>query len=71
MLFCQAEDQLAASKGQITALKKKMEEIEKETDQAKQEGYDVGVVETEKALKAKVSGVCRNYCLQVWNEALN
>ena len=31
----------------------------------------MGVAETEEALKAKVSGVCRNYCLQVWNEALN
>ena len=25
----------------------------------------------EEALRAKVSRVCRNYCLQVWNEALN
>ena len=31
----------------------------------------MGVVETEEALMAEVSGVCRAYCLQVWNEALN
>ena len=31
----------------------------------------MGVAETKEALKAKVSRVCRNYCLQVWNEALN
>ena len=30
----------------------------------------MGVVETEEALKAEVSEVCRFYCLQVWNEAL-
>ncbi|KAL0000243.1 hypothetical protein SO802_019845 [Lithocarpus litseifolius] len=35
------------------------------------DGYDVGVAETEEALRAKVSGVCRTYCLQVWNEVLN
>ena len=31
----------------------------------------MGVVETEEALKAEVLEVCRYYCLQVWNEALN
>ena len=31
----------------------------------------MGVVETEEALKAKVSEVCRFYCLQIWNEALD
>ena len=29
------------------------------------------MVEIEEALRAEVSGVCRTYCLQVWNEALN
>ena len=67
----QTKDQLAASKEQIVALKKKLKEVEKARDQAKQDGYDVGVEETEKALKAEVSEVCRNYCLQVWNKVLN
>ena len=30
-----------------------------------------GVAEIKKALKAKVSRMCRTYCLQVWNKALN
>ena len=29
------------------------------------------VAETEEALRAEVSEVCRNYCLQLWNEAFN
>ena len=27
--------------------------------------------ETDENLRAQVTGVCRGYCLQVWNEALN
>ena len=71
MLLRQAEDQLAASKERIITLKKKLEEAEKAKDQTEQDGYDVGVAETKETLKAEVSGVCRNYCLQAWNEALN
>ena len=52
-------------------MKKKLEETEKARDKAEQEGYDIGVAETEKTIRVEVSGVCRNYCLQVWNEALN
>ena len=48
-----------------------MEEAKKARDQAEQEGFEIGVAETEKALRAEVLGVCRKYCLQVWNEALN
>ena len=40
-------------------------------EKAKQDGYDIEVAETEETLRAKVFGVCRTYCLQVWNEALN
>ena len=29
------------------------------------------VVETEEALRAEALEVCRNYCLQEWNKALN
>ena len=67
----QAEDELAATKDQTKVLKKKLKDAEKARDQAEQDGYNVRVVKTEKALKAEVSGVCRTYCLQVWNEALN
>ena len=66
-----AEDQLATSKEQIVTLKKKLEEAEKARDKVEQDGYDIGVIKIREALRAKVSGVCRNYCLQVWNEALN
>ena len=44
---------------------KKLEEAEKAKEQAEQDGYDMGVVETEEALRAKVSEVCRFYFLQV------
>ena len=78
ILLRNVEDQLAVSRTQINALKKKFEEVEearelaeKAQDQAKQDRYDLGVAETEKALRAEVSGVCRAYCSQVWNEALN
>ena len=44
---------------------------EKERDEAEQHGYDVGVAETEDALRAEVPAVCRAYCAQTWEEALN
>ena len=85
MLLCNVDDQLAASREQILALKKKLDEVQKakdHTEKAKEEtkkvweeveqhGYDVRVAETEDALRAEVPGVCRLYCAQVWDEALN
>ena len=44
---------------------------EKERDEVEQHGYDVGIVETEDALRAEVPTVCRAYCIQTWEEALN
>ena len=44
---------------------------EKERDEAKQHGYDVGIAETEDTLKAEVPAVCRAYCIQTWEEAFN
>ena len=44
---------------------------EKERDEAKQHGYDVGVAETEDTLRAEVPAMCRAYCTQTWEEALN
>ena len=46
-------------------------EVEKARDKAEQHGYDVGVAETEETLRAKVPAVCRTYCAQTWDEALN
>ena len=36
--------------------------VKKERDEAEQHGYDVGVAETEDALRAEVPVVCRAYC---------
>ena len=44
---------------------------EKERDEVEQHGYDVGVAETEDALRAEVPAVCCAYCAQTWEEALN
>ena len=40
-------------------------------NEAEQRGYEVGIVETEKALRAEVPEVCRIYCARTWSEALN
>ena len=44
---------------------------EKERDEVEQHGYDVGVAETEDALRVEVPAVCCAYCAQTWEEALN
>ena len=44
---------------------------EKERDEAEQHGYDVDVAKTKDALRAEVPAVCRAYCAQTWEEALN
>ena len=44
---------------------------EKERDEAEQHSYDVGIAETEDALRAEVPAICRAYCAQTWEEALN
>ena len=51
--------------------KKAKAEAEKERDEAEQHGYDIGIAEIEDALKAEVPAVCRAYCAQTWEEALN
>ena len=52
------------------AEKAKME-AEKAQDEAEQQGYDLGVVETEETLKAEVPAMCRINYTQTWDEALN
>ena len=59
------------AKEQIKVLKKKLDDAKKARDQVEQVGYDVGVAKTVEALRAELSGVCKAYCLQVWNKALN
>ena len=67
----QTEADLATARDQVKILSKKLKEVEKAKDQAEQDGYEVRVAITKKALKVEVSEVCRYYYLQVWNEALN
>ena len=45
-------------------------EAECSKEKAEEKAYDLGMAETQAALKAQVPGVCRFYCSQVWNEAL-
>ena len=62
------KDQAEKAKMQVEEDKVK---AEKEKDEAEQHGYDVGVAETENALRAEVPAVCRAYCAQTWEETLN
>ena len=59
-----------AEKAKVEAEKAKAK-AKMERDEAEQHGYDVGVIETEDALRAEVPAVCRAYCAQTWEEALN
>ena len=46
-------------------------EAEQATNEAEQKGYEIGVAETEDTLRAEMPMVCRIYCAQTWDEALN
>ena len=59
-----------AEKARLQAEEDKLK-AEKERDEVEQHGYDVGVAETEDALRAEGPAVCRAYCAQTWEEALN
>ena len=50
-----------AEKARVQAEEDKTK-AEKERDEVEQHGYDVGVAETEDALRDEVSVVCRAYC---------
>ena len=55
------KDQAEKAKMQVEEDKAK---AEKERDEAEQHGYDVGVAETEDALRAEIPAVCRAYYTQ-------
>ena len=46
-------------------------EAEQATNEAEQKGYEVGIAKIEEALRAEVPMVCRVYCANTWDEALN
>ena len=50
-----------AEKAKVEAKKAKAK-VEREKDETEQHGYDVGVAETEDALRVEVPAVCRAYC---------
>ena len=62
------KDQAEVSKAE--AVKARIE-AEKARDEVEQKGYDLGVAETEENLRAEIPAVCRIYCTQTWDEALN
>nr|XP_023894771.1 uncharacterized protein LOC112006699 [Quercus suber] len=67
-LLRDANAQLTTSKEQA---KKAKAEAETERDVAEQQGYNVGVAETEDTFRAEVLVVCREYCALTWQEALD
>ena len=62
------KDQAEKSKAEA---EKARAEAEKVRDEAEQKGYDLGVAETDEALRAEVPAVCCIYYAQTWDEALN
>nr|XP_023908476.1 uncharacterized protein LOC112020149 [Quercus suber] len=84
-LLRDANAQLATSKEQVLTLQKQLEEVQKLRDQAEkakveaekgkdaaeQQGYNMGVAETEENFRAEVPVVCREYCARTWQEALD
>ena len=61
-------DQAEKAKAETEKAKAK---VEKEKDEAEKHGYYVDVAKTEEALRAEVPAICRAYCAQTWEEALN
>ncbi|XP_030955975.1 paramyosin-like [Quercus lobata] len=59
-----------AEKSKEQAEKAKID-AEQAMNEAEQRGYEVGIAETEKALRAEVPEICRIYCARTWSEALN
>ena len=46
-------------------------EAERAMNEAEQRGYEVGIAETEEALRAEVPVMCRIYYAKTWDKALN
>ncbi|XP_050278148.1 uncharacterized protein LOC126719660 [Quercus robur] len=59
-----------AEKSREEAEKAKIE-AERAMNEAEQRSYEVGIAESEEALKAEVPAMCRIYYVKTWDEALN
>jgi len=72
------EIKLATAKQQVLKLKAELQRAkdvtlmtEEAAEASKQASYDLGVQETEVCLVDELAEVCRDYCQEVWMEALN
>ena len=72
------EIELATAKQQVVDLKAKLKKAKEAAQVAQaavdavgQKFYDLRVRETEVRLTDELAGVCKDYCLEVWIEALN
>ena len=52
-------------------LKAKLGRVKEAVEASKLESYELGVQETEVRLANELAEVCRDYCKEVWMEALN
>ena len=76
--FHYTEIELATAKQQVVDLKAELEKdkeaaqvAQAAADATGQQFYDLGMQEIEAHLTDELVGVCRDYCLEVWIEALN
>ena len=58
-------------KQEVLELKAELGRAKEVTEASKLESYELRVQETEVRLADKLAKVCRDYCKEVWMEALN
>lgn len=66
-----ANQQVVDLKAELEKAKEVARAAQDAANALKQKFYDLGVQETETRLTDELVGVCRDYCLEVWTEALN
>lgn len=58
-------------KAELQKAKDTAQVARKASEAAEKVAYECGVLETENRLAKEVVGVCRDYCIETWVEALN
>ena len=58
-------------KTELSKVKEATQVAQAAANTTRQKFYDLGVQETKAHLTKELAGVCREYCLEVWTEALN
>ena len=66
-----AKQQVVELKAELSKAKEATQVAQAAANVAGQKFYDLRVLETEARLTDELVGVCRDYCLKVWTEALN